>query len=1221
MKKVYLLLFCLLFTQIIRTAETNHSTFQSVAFIENKGQIVNNSGEILNEVLFKTQTPGVDIYITTSGISYMFTKTETPKDLDDKKITVSAEQKFPEMPTVHWNRLDMILKNASIKKENVITENQQLTYYNYYLGHCPDGITNVHSYGKIIIKDVYPGIDWHIYTKENKSLKYDFIVHPGANASLIKIDYNGAEKITALENGNILIKTPIGEVQENNLYCFEQSSGKKISSAFSLDNKAGEIGFSFGNYDHNQTMVIDPDLVWGTYFGGSLIDFPQETMVDADGNVYVIGGAGSVNLPSTNPAAGNYYQGTHQGGNGGPISGGVDTEAFLAKFDTDGKLIWCTYYGGSTGQEGFFSMGYNSTGDIYVGGGYGHNAAIRPNPLPPPHNFPLQNVAGSYFRNPVLAQLDAETFILRFDNAGVRKWATFYGGSAADWCYDLNVDNNDNVYLIGRTQSSDLPIVNPGGGAYMSNTAVNVFIAKFNPGNQLTWSTHWGGTAIGVHTICSAVDQNDNLIIAGTTDSPDLPMYNPGGGAYFDNTLVAPGGGVIFDMFAAKFDANGVPFWSTYYGSNGQDECYAVCTDLQNNIYMTGYTGVSASPNTFPTYNPGGGAYYNGTAQSGLDLAILKFDPNGVRNWVTLYNGTSSPITVGGGINVDAIGNIYVTGSTDASDFPIVSSACGFLQSTNASQDITNGQEFILQFSPALTVKWSTYYGGIGRHNLNMDNNMSIDGLGNLYLTTLFMDQSCPTFDPGNGAYFQSANNGDYDAIILKFSPKPIAVATNSVSVCVGSNVALTASGGLFYNWSNGTTTSSMNVIPPIGNTTYSVVVTNNQCSDTAYVNVTASPYPVAAIAGPTVTCSGTNVQLSATGGNTYAWNTSANTNNITVAPTSNTTFSLVAYNGSCADTAFLNMVVNQNANAQINGSNSICIGDSVLLNAAGGTNYLWSNGSTFTSIKVGPTSTMSYSLVANLSNCPGTALITITVNQIPVALVSNDTAICEGNNLSLTSSGGSNYIWNDGALTSTNNISPGIGLSIYTVSVSNGNCIDIASVNITVNPTPVANAGIDKTIVSGGTVVLNGSSGPNYLWSPSTGLSCNTCANPIVKPETTTMYILTVTNSNGCSSSDTVMINIELLCGDLFIPNAFSPNNDGQNDVFAVKGNCFSSFHLDIFDRWGEIIFTSDNQLLGWDGTYKTKDLNSDVFVYKLIGELNDGGSITKEGSVTLIK
>ncbi len=390
--------------------------------------------------------------------------------------------------------------------------------------------------------------------------------------------------------------------------------------------------------------------------------------------------------------------------------------------------------------------------------------------------------------------------------------------------------------------------------------------------------------------------------------------------------------------------------------------------------------------------------------------------------------------------------------------------------------------------------------------------------------------------------------------------------------------------------------------------------------SDSVQTAITISPAPTAFANNDTTICSGINLTLTASGGTTYTWsNTSTNTS-INVTPTGNTTYSVVVNTNGCKDTANINVAVINLPAISINGNTSICTGDSAVLSASGGTTYIWSTGSSATILTVHPTGSTTFSITGDNGLCSDTTSIHIVVNNYPVADAGPDDTICRGESAVLNGSGGTNFLWNTGETTSTINISPNISTS-YTMTTLNGACPDIDSVMITVFIPPVADAGSSATIIVGSNVVLTASGGGTYSWYSATGLSCIDCPSPTASPLITTKYYVLVTDDNGCTSLDSVTVTVDLLCYEFFVPNVFSPNADGQNDVFKAYNNCVSYFALTIYDRWGEKVFETTDINIGWDGTYNKEPLDAAVFSYIINAGLLNSQEVHKKGNVTLIR
>lgn len=466
----------------------------------------------------------------------------------------------------------------------------------------------------------------------------------------------------------------------------------------------------------------------------------------------------------------------------------------------------------------------------------------------------------------------------------------------------------------------------------------------------------------------------------------------------------------------------------------------------------------------------------------------------------------------------------------------------------------------------------------------------------------------------------------DTTTVTVTVNSTPVITASASTDTsCTGAAVILTGSGAATYTWNPGNLPGSSVTVNPTSNTTYTVVGANGVCTDTTTVDIVVT-------AGPTVTitsaddsiCQGGTSTMTAGGAVSYSWSSGGSLPSETVAPASSTTYTVTGTDANgCTSTATFSVTVNPPPTISVSGNNSLCTGDSTTLTASGGVTYVWSTTAATGTITVTPSSSQTYTVVGTDANgCTSTSTYSVTVSAPPVATVSGNSSTCLGEPVILTAGGGGTYVWSSGGTAQTETVTPA-ATTTYTVTVSNGSCSDTATITVIVNAGPTANAGPDQSINYGGSTVINGSGGTTYSWSPATGLDDPTSATPTASPTVTTTYVLTVTDANGCTGSDTVVVTVTMDCGEIFIPNIFSPNNDGHNDALKVYGNlCIDNFHWAIYDRWGELVFESENPSDEWDGTYKGKQLDPAVFVYKLTYTLI-GSSEEKEahGNVTLVK
>lgn len=226
----------------------------------------------------------------------------------------------------------------------------------------------------------------------------------------------------------------------------------------------------------------------------------------------------------------------------------------------------------------------------------------------------------------------------------------------------------------------------------------------------------------------------------------------------------------------------------------------------------------------------------------------------------------------------------------------------------------------------------------------------------------------------------------------------------------------------------------------------------------------------------------------------------------------------------------------------------------------------------------------------------------TVTIGEYPVYSVNNTQSICTGGS----------YIINGHTYTTAGNYND-------TLSSVHG-CDSIVTTNLTVNPIPITSAGIDTTVYSGTPIELYASGGATYQWTPPDYLNNPNSSNPISTPENDITYIVIITNSNGCSNTDTVYITV--LESNLWAPNVFNPNDpDPINQKFYVRGNGIKEIKIAVYDRWGEKVFETTDINEGWNGTYKGVLLNTAVFVYCIKATYYSGENVVKKGDVTLLR
>ena len=456
---------------------------------------------------------------------------------------------------------------------------------------------------------------------------------------------------------------------------------------------------------------------------------------------------------------------------------------------------------------------------------------------------------------------------------------------------------------------------------------------------------------------------------------------------------------------------------------------------------------------------------------------------------------------------------------------------------------------------------------------------------------------------------------------ILQFSG---AHAGTDKTVCPGGTAELgeKPTAGHQYNWQPTTNIDDPTKANPtftattIGTTEYILTVSNSiGCTEKDTVLVTVGNI-VAKISNDTAICSGTSVQLLASGGANYTWTPTTGLSNPSIenpiaSPTTTTTYKVKVSSGTCEDSAFVTITVNPQPTAKAGQDKTLCIGASTEIGEAAqaGFSYQWqpTNGlddATKANPTASPTSTTQYILtVSGNGGCTSSDTVLMTIGTIK-AIVSNDTSICEGASAKLLASGGAKYEWSpstglDNTSIATPTANP-TSTTKYKVLVSSGTCIDSNFVIVTILPPPTANAGEDKPICIGESTQIGtpAEAGNSYAWSPSTGLSSPTASQTIASPTTTTTYTLTVTNPAGCVKSDEVIVTLNpqnersftlkpdmvtILPGKQFTANLEIPSGvkdwsvQLKYDSLLVKFNSISGAQAIPDDKAGELLVSGN--------------------------------------------
>lgn len=570
---------------------------------------------------------------------------------------------------------------------------------NFLLGNDPASWrTGLPTYEHIVYRGLYPGIDAS-YSGTGRLLKSEFVVQPGADPGLIRMEYPGASRVL-LDKQELRVTLGAMEFREwaPEVYQLSNSGARiPVPAAYRVFEDR-TVGFELGAYDVSRPLVIDPVISYSTYLGGNGAGAVTAVARDGLGNLYAAGWTESIDFP---------IAGALQSIN----RGGVD--AFVVKFDPAGTaLVYATYIGGN-GDDRAAGIAVDALGQAHVAGATGSSnfpmlAASRSSFAGGKEGFAFKlNAAGSALdystylgganydvataiavdaggfayvagdtlsadfpvTTPVQANFAGQydAFVTKLSSTGVQVFATLLGGSQAEHAGAIAVDGAGVAYLAGGTLSTNFPVA----GATQATNAggQDAFVAKIKTTApaQLLHSTYLGGTggslAAPEQANAIALDSTGNVYVAGVTSSTNFPVT---AGALQTNA------GGSRDAFVTKLNNAGTArLYSTYLGWTGFDWATGIATDSNGNAYVAGYTSSVSFANV-------GGVQ---TGFKGLyDGFLSKLSPAGnALSFSTLYGGAGSDQI--NAVAVDATGNMFVGGQTSSYDLP----ALGAYQTNNVS--------------------------------------------------------------------------------------------------------------------------------------------------------------------------------------------------------------------------------------------------------------------------------------------------------------------------------------------------------------------------------------------------------------------------------------------------------------------------------------------------------------------------------------------------------
>ncbi|MDR2980157.1 MAG: T9SS type A sorting domain-containing protein [Bacteroidales bacterium] len=529
---------------------------------------------------------------------------------------------------------------------------------------------------------------------------------------------------------------------------------------------------------------------------------------------------------------------------------------------------------------------------------------------------------------------------------------------------------------------------------------------------------------------------------------------------------------------------------NTYRWSTGETSSMLISNPAQNSIYRVTATSAPGCAKEFS---------FNITVHALPSVSILGSSQICQGDTTTISaSGAISYLWSSGettpDINIHRAGTYYVTATGEGGCTNVFSHQLTTILSPNAniagSSSFCQGGNTLLTASGGNSYVWST---GANTASITVSQ-------GGNYAVTVTNNNGCESTK----------------AIIVTVNPSPSPSITGQENLCVGSTAVLTAHGGASYRWSNNATTSSIAISE--SGVYYVTVSTDLGCEKQASFTVVQRALPTAAISGETNICQGASTILTASGGSLYNWSTGSVATEITTNQAG--TYSVTVGNEyGCSTTATRMVTVNALPNFTISGNSTFCQGSSTPLTASGeaGLTYFWQSGETTPSLTV--TTSGTYSVTAtNAHNCISVQSKSVTTHSAPTASITGSQSICPGTSTTLTANGGTSYLWSNGITTAENTISP-TGATTYTVTVTNANnCTAMASIGITINPTPTVTLSGNTFYCAGSSTVITAQGGTSFHWSNGDINASTTISAP-------GLYTVTVTNGLGCSQSSSTNI------------------------------------------------------------------------------------------------
>ncbi len=1183
-------------------------------------EFVQNKGQWNDKINYKTDFSTGAFFLENRGFTVLLNKAADVVERSEYfhgHTKKSPKENTNEVHIFHSHAYTVSFLGGAFTPQSV-PDKPLKTYNNYFIGNEEKKwAVDCKIYTAVTYKNVYPNIDVRYYSTQEK-LKYDFIVHPGGNPSSIAMRYDGVDKLS-IKNKELIVGTSIGDVKEIAPYSYQTNLTNKSDITTKYVIRDNVVTFDVSNYDPSATLIIDPQLIFSTLTGSSSDNWGYTATPGPDGSFF----AGGITFSQGYPVSVGAFQTQYGGGGPDGEIGGYDIAIF--KFSPNGAdRLYATYLGGS-GNEQPHSMIADAAGNLIVAG--------RTNSS----NFPTKggiSLSGSGYDiivtkfNATGTALIGSVKIGGNGDDGVNIRSKYSGTQGAesirrnygdDARSEVILDASNNIYLASCTQSNNFPVTAGAAQLVKGGGLQDGVILKFNATlSGLLFSTYFGGNANDACFVLSINPLTNNVYVAGVTESTNLPGNT--------TSTISPNNNGDIDGFVTIIKPDGSQFLkTTYIGTTAKDIVYGLKFDKLGFPYITGTT----TSNNWPiTPN---GIYGVATAKQ----FISKLQPDLSANIYSTVFGTA------GGVDpnisptaflVDRCENVYVSGwggGINVQQNYSTGNTFGLPLVNSLNVNPPDGQDFyfFVLRKDAISQLFGSNFGQYGGFSDHADGGTSrFDANGIIYqaICANCGGRGTITFPttPGVWARLNGSQICNEAAVKIEMNFSGIGAEIqseingeiNDTLGCISLTVNfkdLKAKGVTYYWNFNDPTSGSLNTAttssPTASHTfnnvgVYTVRLISEDLStcnqrDTSYIHVKTGKDKVF----PKFEINKLGDCKSKTFGYVNK-STSGSTPPITFLPQ---TFIWDFGDGSPVDTAdfaetithtyasvgtykvILTVIDARFCNSPKSDSLNLRIRDNVKAkptsNELGCAPYT----PVFKNISDAGLTWKWELLDATTNTIIGTSTDeTPTFPPLPIGvykyrLIANDSTTCNKSDTS-------NY---------------------FTITVVQK---PIALFSWAPNP-PEPNVPVRFTNLS--------SFADTYLWDFGDG-ETSTAFAPVHEYNATGIYtaILTAYSRAGCAATDTMQVSV-IVNPLLDVPNAFTPSRFGVNSIINVRGFGIGKMDWRIYNRWGQLIFQSNNKKIGWDGTYKGKLQPIDVYSYSLDVEFTNGKKLKKTGDITLLR